>query len=99
MTGTSHNQVLEKWSLLHPIEALKRQLNKENVGPQPTPGVFKRGPESQAWQRVMDTLNMPPLSSQLTELPNPRKPGIPCPECGVYFDTTRITIKPHVKTT
>ena len=35
----------------------------------------------------MDTLNMPPPSSQLTELPNPHKPGFPCPECGIYFDT------------
>ena len=30
---------------------------------------------------------MPPLSSQLTELPNPHKSGFPCPECGIYFDT------------
>ena len=75
MTGTSHNQVLAKWSLLHPIEALKSQLNKETSDPR-----------SQAWQRVMDTFNMPPSSSQLRELPT-RKTGIPCPECGVYFDT------------
>ena len=38
---------------------------------------------------------MPPLSSQLTELPNPRKPGIPCPECGVYFDT-RASLLSHM---
>ena len=45
MTGTSHTQVLEKWSLLHPIEALKRQLNKETSDPSPNPDVFKRRPE------------------------------------------------------
>ena len=95
MTATSHNQVLEKWNLLHPIEALKRQLNKETSDPSPHPDVFKRGPESQAWQRVMDTLNMPPSSSQLTELPNPRKTGIPCPECGVYLDT-RASLLSHM---
>ena len=37
MTATSHNQVLEKWNLLHPIEALKRQLNKETSDPSPQP--------------------------------------------------------------
>ena len=95
MTGTSHTQVLDKWSLLHPIEALKRQLNKETSGPSTHPDIFKRGPESQAWQRVMDTLNMPPLSSQLTELPNPHKSGFPCPECGIYFDT-RASLLGHM---
>ena len=95
MTGTSHTQVLEKWSLLHPIEALKCQLNKETSGPSPNPDVFKRGPESQAWKRVMDTLNMPPPSSELTELPNPHKPGFPCPECGIYFDT-RTSLLGHM---
>ena len=88
-------RTLEKWSLLHPIEALKRQLNKETSDPNPHPDVFKRGPEGQAWKRVMDTLNMPPSSSQLTELTNPRKPGIPCPACGVYFDT-RASLLSHM---
>ena len=57
MTGTSHTQVLEKWSLLHPIEALQRQLNKETSSPSTHSDVFKRGPESQAWQHSICCLS------------------------------------------
>ena len=68
---------------------------QRNVGPKHRRRYCQARPERQAWPRVMDTLNMPPLSSQLTELPNPHKSGFPCPECGIYFDT-RASLLGHM---
>ncbi|CAE7250598.1 unnamed protein product [Symbiodinium natans] len=94
MTGTSHQQVLTKWNLLSPIEALRHQLHKETVDPEPQPDIFKRGPDSAAWQRVMDTLqDFSP--SQLVEMHNQRTHGHPCPECGIYF-ATRASMLGHM---
>ena len=94
MTGTSHQQVLTKWNLLSPIEALRHQLHKETVDPETQPDIFKRGPDSAAWQRVMDTLQ-DFSSSQLVEMHNQRAHGHPCPECGIYF-ATRASMLGHM---
>ena len=82
MTGKPHQTVLEEWGLLTPLEALRRQLNNEAPADTLHPDAFKRGPDSQAWQRVMSTLVDPPDSS-LTEVPDSTGRGVPCPECGV----------------
>ena len=84
VTGKFHEQVLEDWGLLFPLAALRRQLNHELPEDSLNPDVFKRGPGSHAWQRVMATLIDPPTSS-LVELPHQPDDGVPCPECGIYF--------------
>ena len=94
MTGKPHNTVLEEWGLLSPIAALRRQLNHEPSEDCMSPDVFKRGPGSLAWQRVMATLIDPPTSS-LVELPDHSNEGVPCPECGVYF-ANRTSMLPHM---
>ncbi|CAE7226209.1 unnamed protein product, partial [Symbiodinium natans] len=94
MTGTSHQQVLTKWNLLSPIEALRHQLHKETVDPGTPPDIFKKGPDSAAWQRVMNTLQ-DFSSSQLVEMHNQRAHGHPCPECGIYF-ATRTSMLGHM---
>ena len=78
MTGKPHQTVLEEWGLLSPLAALRRQLNNEPPEDALHQDALKRGPRSQAWQRVMATLVDQPASS-LTEVPDYASTGVPCP--------------------
>ena len=84
MTSKPHDTVLEEWGLLSPIAALRRQLENELSEENMSQDIFRRGRDSNAWKRVMDTL-VDPQPSSLIELPSHPNEGAPCPECGVYF--------------
>ena len=95
VTGKSHEQVLEDWGLLSPLAALRRQLNRELLEDSLRPDVFKRGPGSHAWQRVMATLIDPPTSS-LVELPHQPDDGVPCPRMWHLLCKPHVYALPHV---
>ncbi|CAE7314010.1 TRPT1, partial [Symbiodinium sp. CCMP2592] len=76
------------------IHALRRQLNKETSDPSPNPDVFRRGPESHAWQRVMDTLQLEG-STQLTEIMDPPQKEYPNIDAESFFPPKQIQTHMH----
>ena len=92
MTGNSNHKVLDAWGMTPPVEALRRQLLKETEDA--SPDIFRRGPGSAAWHRVLSTL-VETLSTQIIEVRNSSDLGVPCPDCGIYF-TNRASMLGHM---
>ena len=84
ITNRTHQAVLEQWGLLAPIEAIKYQMLQEQDVTQPDP--YKRGPNSKAWHRVWGTLEEA-THAHIVLILSRRGVGVPCPECGVYFES------------
>ena len=82
MTSHSHEVVLDKWSIPHPILDLQNLMDDEPVQDDGT-DCFTRNRYSPWWMTVRETLIIPDEGklSQVT----PNTPGVPCPTCGVYF--------------
>ena len=82
MTSHSHDEVLDKWSIPHPILDLQTLMDDEPVQDDWTE-CFTRNRYSPWWMTVRETLIIPD-EGKLSQIP-PNTPGVPCPTCGVYF--------------
>ena len=82
MTCHSHDEVLDKWSIPHPILDLQKLMDDEPVQDDWT-DCFTRNRYSPWWMAVRETLIIPD-DGKLSQIP-PNTTGVACPTCGVYF--------------
>ena len=82
MTSHSHEEVLNKWSIPHPVLDLQKLMGDEPAQDD-WADCFTRSRYSPWWMTVRETLIIP-ADAKLSQIPT-NTPGAPCPTCGVYF--------------